>query len=300
MKGKILLAASLLGSCPALQAKELSFNVGAAETLGSQHYAGTSAYVKVKKDDYSLKPSYSQYHDDFSSGTYKTLAVRGAYDTKAFGLGATVGGTPKINGYSNVFFGVDGILSITPTGGKASKRIRGANQVENNARGSGLARIDLGAGLTHTTHRDDIGAAGRGRTNSVTLGQTDLSGSAGVEVLDNWLSLDVTKSVYDKDVAGLNARGSRVIVLPGLSSTIQGFPNTSASVRYEYEAFPIVVPYATYTHTTFLSGVGHSDSVKAGGYAEFDIVEVGGSYERYVQPGFPGRNFFSLSASARF
>jgi hypothetical protein len=262
----------------------LRVKTGITETVGSQHYAGTSVFARFSKDDFSVKPAYSQYHDDFSGGTYRTLSARGAYDTDRYGVGVKAGGTPDINGYSNTFFGADGSLELGPAEEDRKDEPHG----------------ELGGGLTHTTHREDIDASNRRLPSTVTLGQNDLNGWGAGEIKDNRLTLSLTKSVYDKNVANLQARGARVVMLAGLNQIVQGFPNASVNIEYEFEGIDHVTPFASYTHTTFVAGTPSSNAVKLGADAQVKAVGFGASYERYTQPTFPDRNFLALNGSLKF
>jgi hypothetical protein len=283
---KIMLAAlAVAAACAGLgHAEELQIKTGLTETLGSQHYAGTSLFARFASDGYSLKPAYSQYHDDFSQGTFKTVSVRGAYDADRWGAGLKAGGTPEVNGYSSAFFGVDGSAVLT---GDAAKK------------DSDSPRVEAGGGVTHTSHRDAVDARSRRLPSSVTVGQTDFNAWISGELRSHWLGLDATKSAYSRDLAAVSSRGSRVVMLSGLNETVQGFPNASATLRYEYEGWGAVVPFGSYTRTSFLLAP-HSDAVKVGADATRGAFGGGVAYERYAQASFPRRDFFSVSLSAKF
>ncbi len=287
------------------------FNGGAKGTAGTQSYFGSDWWAQLGKGDYSVKPMFSEYRSDTSSGTYKTVSARAAYDSKLFGAGLTLGGTPKVNGYSNGFVGVDAILSITPGLQGPTKRINSSSESAGPARGKGVARIDLGGAIKHYAHRDDLqaapGQAGRrggafvARSGGqLRLGETDFTASGGVSILDALLSIDLTKSVYDKNLTNLNARALQNVRLSGLASTIQGFPDTNTAVRLELGMLPLLTPYVTYVHTKYKLAQPDSNGVTAGVYAELDIVELSGSYEHLAQSGQPDENYYSLGASVRF
>lgn len=275
------------------------FNSGLKQTTGNNNYSGTSGYAHFGGDIH-FKPSFSTYHSDLSGGTFNTYALRAGYDMKLFGAGLTAGTTPKVNGYRNSFVGVDAAVSLTPTGSGPIKRIKGADQGGGAARGKGLARVDVGAGLLHTSHRDDLNAAGARRASVFKLGQTDLSASVGVSFLRNLLSLDLTKSFYDKDLAAATDRGGRVQAVTGLTAVVQGFPKTSASARLEMSMVPVVTPFISYTRTTFELSQPSSNAYAVGGFVELAILEVGASYQRYVQAGAADQNYYGLGASLRF
>lgn len=304
----VLLCAALCA--PARADSDFWFNGGARGTAGTHSYFGSDWWAQLGSGDLSVKPMFSEYHSDLSSGTYKTISARAAYDTKLLGLGLTVGGTPKENGYSNGFVGVDGTLSITPGMSGPVKRISSAQETSGPARGKGVARIDIGGAFLHTTHRDDLqavsGEAGmRGgrvasRGSTLSIGQNDLTGSVGVSVLDVLASVDVTKSIYSRDLAAVNARAAQVVRLTGVASAIQGFPDTSTSVRVELGMLPLITPYADYVHTKYELSQPDSNALTVGGYAELGIVEVSASYEHLAQSGQVDENYLSLGGTVRF
>lgn len=305
------LLAILALACAPARAGGWWFNGGARGTAGSQHYWGSDWWAKIGHEDYSVKPMFSLYRSDVSSGTYKTLSARAGYDTKLFGVGATVGGTPRTNGYSNTFFGFDGVVSLTPGARGPEKRISSSDESAGPARGKGLARVDLGGAFKHTTHRDSLQAATTGdagrrggravaRPSALSIGENDLTASAGVSVLDCLLSVDLTKSFYDRDLRGANPRALEAVRLSGLSSTVEGFPNTSTAVRAEAGMLPVVTPYVTFVHTRYELSQPDSNAVTVGAYVELGIVEASASLEHFVQPGQPNQNYGSLGATVRF
>lgn len=277
----------------------LSFDGSVGQTMGTQQYQGTHAMVKLFQSGISLTPSYSGYHSGISTGTFHTFSGRLGYDTGLFGVGATAGFTPRNNGYSNQFFGLDAVISVTPTGGGAPSRIRGSQRGKSGASGKGLARVDVGGGVTYISHRDNQGLTAA-RVSPLNIGQTNLNASVGVSFLDILLSADVTKSVYDHKLGSVGARPAQVQNLTGVDATTQGFPNTSTSIRAELPLLPLVTPYGVYTHTTF-QGTPRTDAYTVGGYVDLDMLMVTASYIRYVQvSGLPALNYFSLGAGLRF
>lgn len=281
----------------------LDTTAGLAQTFGSQNYLGTSAYVRLKKDEYSLKPSYSQFHSDLSGGSFRTISARAAYDVSRCGVGLTVGGTPEVNGYSSAFFGADGVVSAAPDG-DGGWLIGGSDGEQTRGGHEGLSRVDLGAEITRTAHHDQLEAVrvrrGAVPGGTVTIGQTDLRVSAGTEFLANWLSLDVTKSVYDRDLNAFSRNAAPVLRLTGLSSVIAGFPDKSVSLRYELDALPVVIPFASYTYTTFELDEPDSHALTGGAYVEIGAGELGASLQHYVQSGQPDQNLVSISGRMKF
>lgn len=278
-------------------ARAFFLKTGLKQTTGTGRYVATDVWAHFG-DDWSLKPRYSQYHSDSSSGTYKTLSLRAAYDTKLWGLGLSAGGTPKVNGYSNRFFAIDATVTITPTGGSKSKRTAGGSDQEE--RGKGLARVDLGAGLTHTTHQDEFQADGVRRARALNIGQTDLDASVSASLFRTVATVEVTKSLYDRDLNAQSPRAAQAVSRSGLASVIQGFPDTTAFARFELSMVPVVKPFVSYARTTFKLRQPHSDAYAVGGFAGLKFVELTASYERYVQAGRPSQNYFGLGAALKF
>lgn len=308
MTRMILLATLLLASSPAAAYFDASFT----QTFGSNRYRGTKLWADFGGDVH-FKPAFSVYRSDVSNGTYKTLSARLGYDTKQWGAGVTAGGSPKVEGYSNGFFGADLTFSLTPGGDRAVRRIPGSPEGKA-PKGRGLARIDVGGSLFHTKHRDETQApaappAGppdrrgpRRRAAAVTIGQTDLSANAGVSLAGLHVSAEATVSRYDKDLDALAASPAAVTRLPGLAAVIQGFPKASLNAQLELGLLPMVDPYVSITRTKFqMSGVPDSTAVTIGASAGFEIVEVHGSIERYLPGGgSAAQTYVGLGAGVRF
>lgn len=143
---KASLFAVFLASMPAVPARAF-VRAGVKQTLGSQKYAGTCFFGDIGRD-FHVRPSYNQYRSDVSSGTYKTIAVRLGYDQDSWGVGFTGGGSPKVNNYSNRFFGVDGVFSFSPGSGGPRRRLVNVREGEGPAGGeSGRNYVSLGATL---------------------------------------------------------------------------------------------------------------------------------------------------------
>jgi hypothetical protein len=282
------------------QASAVWFNAGVKEISGNQDYNGVNGSAQLGVGDFSFKPMFGSFHSNVSTGTLSTYSLRAGYDTKLFGVGITGGLTPSVNGYSNEFGGVDAALSITPSGEGARQRIGGRDQSGGPAQGEGLARIDLGGAVVFTNHRDHYGLTNQALGSAVDLGQTDLTGSAGVSLLKNLLSVDVTKSFYDHKPGTYNMRAPRVENITGLSQVIQGYPDTSANVKLVMSLLPVIKPFVGYTHTTFDAGVACSHDYAAGISVELEILELSASYQRYVQQGQTDHNYFTLGAAVRF
>ena len=309
-----LVAVMFLAAAPA-RADGIWFNGGAKGTVGTEEYRGVDASAQIGGDSFSIRPMFSEYSSTATVGTFKTASVRLGYDTNIFGIGVTGGGTPRVNGYSNVFGGVDAVLSFTPGSGGPMRRITPSQGSAGGARGEGLTRIDLGVSFMHTAHRDsfqahDAGQVGlRGpagtltvnpRSSAFTIGQNDLTGSVGIKLLGLLFSGSFTKTVYDKDLAANLVRALPVERLSGQDVTTQGMPDTNTAFRAEMDQLPLITPWASYVHTRYKLGQNNSNAVSVGLNVELSILEVVASVEHLAQVGAADRNYASLGANIRF
>lgn len=309
---KLFAVAVLAALCAApARADDWWFNGGAKGTAGSQSYFGSDWWAQLGDGAWSLKPMYDEFHNDLSTGTYDTFSARLGYDTEHFGVGVLGGGTPKVSGYSNSFGGVDAVVSLLPGGRGPVSRINSSQAAGGGAQGAGLARVDLGASWKYTDNRDAFEAApgqagvrGGGIVahpgNALSIGENDLTGSVGVGLMDALISVDVTKSLYGKDLTADNPRAFQVVRLNGLSQAVQGIPELNVAARVELDMIPIVKPYLSYVKTTYELNQPNSNGVVAGVYTELGILEVAGSYENFEQLGQPDQNFLTLGGTVRF
>lgn len=311
MRNLLLAAALVAVSSPA----RAFFDASLTQTFGSNKYVGVRAWADVG-DAFHVKPQFSVYKSDLSNGTYKTFQARGAYDTKVWGAGLTAGGTPKTNGYSNRFVGADVNFSLTPGKGGQIRRLTDDPEGKG-PKGSGLARVDVGGALFHTTHVDEMQLAPggprdnrgpgsgilrpRARATSVKIGQTDVTVNAGVSVLETLLTAELTTSRYNRDLNAIAAAPAAAVRLAGLSSIIQGFPKNVFMARVDLGMLPIVEPYLSLTRTSFFLGAPASTGVTLGATAGFEIIEVHGSLETYNPGGGSARQTYaSIGAGVRF
>lgn len=312
MKTVFAAAVAVLCALPA----RASVTAGVDQTLGTAGYRKTKVRASIDLGDaFYLAPSFSTYHSDRSSGSYRTFGLRAGYETGPLALGAGIAVQPKTNGYKREEFGGDVTFSLTPGGSSYGRKMAGPSSGGEETFGSGLAAVDVGAGLSFIRHSDDFQAATGGtsgmgsgrrdrstvaRTATATFGQVDFSVFAGLRFLIAEASVELTKSRYDKNLEALNARESQALDLSGVESTVQGFPDTSANARLSWKSLPLVKPYVSYTRTTFKLGSAPSNAYEVGAKAGFDMVTVKAGYERYAQRGFDDQNFYTLGASLNF
>lgn len=268
-------------------------NANIEETLGNQNYVGTK--VKGTLDlpnEFYFQPSFSLYHDDLSSGTYKTFSGRLGYDEDSWGAGTTLGGSPKTNGYGNLFFGADGARYIKP-GGK------------DETFGFGLSEADLGGGLTLTDHVDDFEQSPKGkgtvqRASALHVLEADFDFNA-LLIFQRWsLKLDFTQSVYNKNLESENARAARIAALAGLSGIIQGFPDQNFNVMWKWLDIRFLTPYLSFTHTTFEIGTPVANSYEVGTLGNYRRFRWKLAFEKIVQKINPDLNLFTVGAGITF
>ena len=299
LSAAVLAAAALAPS----SARAFFIQPSLTQLSGSHGYEGTDASVDVGGAIH-LMPAFSEYHSDLSGGqTYKTYSLRAAYDTGLWGVGLTGGATPGVSGqtssFKQNFYGVDGTISLGPGTGKVSRlrqyQAQGAAGLTNmSSAPEGLAGVDLGAGVMHYDETNaSVSGAGLSR-----IGQTNLRGSAGAAILDNILTLDITKSVYNGTLTA--SAPDQAQIIQGVNAVVQGFPDTSVSLKLAMGMLPLVTPYISYTHTTFKNGVGASGAYVVGGAVNLLMLNVHAFYERYTQVGGQNQNFVGIGAGLNF
>lgn len=270
----------------AVPARGYRLDSGIRQTWGTNNYRATSFSADFG-DDFHYSPSYSQYSSDTSSGTFRTYAMELAYDTDNFGLSASGGVTPRVAGYASYFWGLHGTLG------------RELNDDWS---------IDLGGGYLRTVHDDEFQIEARGRRNgrefiirrpaSFTMTQNDASLSASVGYRIHTWSVEGTRSFYDKDLAQVSARSSQVNTLAGINASVQGFPKSSAYLKWKVKFHDVFKPYVTYTRTVFEINQPHSSTYGIGFNSKIrEIWDAGISYQRYVQSGSPPQDYYKSSLS---
>lgn len=273
----------LLAATPA---RGYRLDSGIRQTWGSNNYHSTQFSADFG-DNFHYTPSYSQYSSDTSSGTYRTYGMEMAYDTDNFGISASGGVTPKINGYESYYWGLNGTLG---------------KELNNDW------SFDVGGGYLRTMHIDDFQLEVRGRRNgrefvqrrpaAFSLTQNDASLSASVGYRIHALSLEVSRSFYDRDLAKISARSAQVNALAGINATVQGFPKSSAFIKWKSSFHTYFKPFVSYTRTAFEVNQPHSNAYGAGFTSKIrKIWDAGLSYQRYVQAGSPHQDYFKASWS---
>lgn len=264
------------------------------QTVGSGNYSGTYAAADFG-DDFHLKPAFNTYHSDTSSGTFNTYSLDASYEWDEVGLTVTGGFTPTVSNYNNHYLGgrVSRFFDFGSSTG-TQPFIRGAV---------------LNAGLTQTIHGEIVTTpaviSGTSKIPAATITrriqETDVEGSAAVTTFDLRTTFDLTKSVYDQDLAALSARAAAVVRLAGLNQTIQGFPDFNGLLKIELKNWESVTPYVSYDYTSFKAGQPTAATYGIGvtTWGPSDL-KLDAGYQRYAQRHNADINYYSLSASWRF
>jgi hypothetical protein len=289
----------LIACCAAFapaQAGAFFADAGYTETLGSGRYHGGTAFVDLGSD-FHVKPSYSYYNSETSEGTWHSVKTRLAYDKGPLGLGLTLGMAPKKTGYSTKSAGMDVSVSVGLGGDKESKE--------------GLGRLTLGAGVLRTFHKDVYNfpagqrfVLGRlrnlpAKSGTIEATQTDASANASLSAFYNVLSVECTKSFYNRPLNDSNIMSRLIIRNAGAESTIMGFPEFNTYARLSTSFLPVVTPFVTYTHTTYRLQP-HAHDYGVGADVEFWKVQVTGSFEKYRTEDAADQNYYSLGATFKF
>lgn len=295
MRASALLALFL--AVPPAQAIDL----GLRQTFGKDGYKGTNVYGEFDSGPLSLRPEADIYSTDFTQGTYKTVSARLGYDTSVLGLGVTAGVTPENDGYKNAFGGADAVVTLSGTGG-GSRRIRTSGSGAPRGTTQGLARIDVGAGVLVTDHEDQFGASHAALSSENKLVQTDLNLFAGMSFAGLNLSGNFTTSSYDKTIDATFRPAPR-LALNGIDTRVQGYPETSLTLRGELPFLPMINPFAVFNRTTYKSSPVTTNTYGVGGSIGLQMLELYGSFEVTHPTGASGLSDVSgvtVGASLRF
>ena len=283
------------------------------QTRGSRHYVSSTGSVDFGTDDLHFKPSVTGFRSDDSTGTFKTYEARATYAVGKYEVALTGGFSPRVNGYANRFLGLEGSTSFEFEKGAPDRPAENEardEKTEPSKRKFAISRVDLSGGITKTEHSDEfsgtINKKGqlvlvRSTTSTLDVGQTDFEGTIGIDITAARLEADLTKSVYNKDIARVGARAAQVTQLSGLTSTVQGFPDLNANARVDLQLFEAATPWFSYTYTTYKVQQPNSRAGAVG----VDAVPVDGlsltaSFQRVVQAGQPTKDYVTLQAGYRF
>ena len=284
MKKTFITAAML--ACVSINAAAY-FDGGVNRTTGPGGYSGTNLNLIIGSGNLAIEPSLASYTSDALDKTYRTYALRGAWEAEKYTVAGFAGGTPAVDNYSNKFAGGDITFSLTPGSGGHS-RLAGPGSRGGARGGTGVTRIDIGAGLKYTLHTLTVGA-----TDKETA-QTEGSLFAGAKILMVNLSASYTGYNYgDKDAA---LQGS----VPGLNFVLVGlYPKSSVNVKLDLPGYTMVTPFVSYTGTKYKSGVDNSSAYLFGAYIDLSMVTANVGYQIFDN-GSSKDSFITLGAGIKF
>lgn len=294
LTGVLLFAGAFFMS---LTAASAYFDGGLSATTGADGYSGSDVFVVIGSDDMWLKPALSSYKSDNTNGTFKTYSLRGGYDKERYSIAGGFGSTPENDGYKNSYVESDITFSLTE-GGSRKERLAGPQSARSGGGGKGLTRVDVGAAAKYIMHENAYDVGSIKRTKSLSINQTDLTAFAGVSFLKSRLRASYTASSYGKTLTATN-RSAQSINVTGLTSTIQGFPESSVNIRFDWSSMPFVSPFASYTKTKFKLSQKDSKSYCFGAYMDLSMLELNASYEIYDN-GSDKDSYFTLGAGIKF
>jgi hypothetical protein len=285
-----VLACVLMLSAAAVRAEEGDakplWKSGVRGTVGSGGYAGRGAYLQFG-DLWRVKGSYSDYRYDGSTGTTRTLSLRGSYQGESLSAGLTASAVPRNDSYANRSLGADGSWTFVLDDGDEP---------------SGLEELELGAFWGQTRHSQIVPATrALPRERDVIINQHDLGVTAAVTAWDATLSVDAFRSVYDQDFGDLPAAARRIPRLGETASLVNGFPERSGTARLEYGRWKAFAPYVSLTATRYKIQPQPASTTGGAGaaikYAGFGL-DLG--YEVVRQKGSPDTKYFNFGGSVKF
>lgn len=263
------------------------FNGGVSATTGPDGYRGTKLDLVIGSGNLAIQPSLANYTWDGLDKAFRTYGVRCAWEAAKYTVGGEAGATPEANGYSNTYAGGDITFSLTPgSGGKS--RLAGPGSRGASRGGEGVTRIDFGASLKATMHKNTSGASDL-KTN-----QTQASLFAGAKVLMANLSASYTGYAY-----GAEDTAAVINPVPGQNFAYAANPKSSVNARLDLPGYPLLTPFVAYTGTKYKGGVKDSSAYLFGAYIDLNMVTANVSYQIFDN-GTDNDSFISLGAGVKF
>ena len=263
------------------------FDGGITGTTGPDGYRATKLNLVVGSGSLAIEPSIASYTSDALDKTYRTYGVRGAWEAEKYTVGGEVGATPEVNGYSSNYAGADITFSLTPCSG-GNSRLAGPGSRGATRGGQGVTRIDVGASLRQTMHKNTAGIS------DLKTGQTQASLFVGAKVLMDNLSGSFTGYSYGAQdaVAAINP-------VPGHNFAYPANPRSSVNVRLDLPGYPMVTPFVAYTAAKYKNGVKDSSAYLLGAYINLSMVMANVGYQIFNN-GSGKDSFLSFGAGVRF
>lgn len=267
-------------------AKPIGIKTGVRGTIGTGGYVGRGAYLQYG-DAWRLKGSYSDYRYDGSTGTTRTVGLRASYQGENLSVGLNASVTPRNDNYANRSFGADGGWTFTLNEGREDS--------------SGLEDFELGAFWSQTRHSQIIPGNAALPERDINLNQHDLGVSAALTGWDVTLSVDASRSIYDKEFSNLPTASLRFRRLTEAASLVNGFPERAGSARLEYGRWRACVPYISAAATRYsIQPQPASLTAGAGVALKYGGLGVDLGYELVRQKGADDTKYFSFGGSFKF
>ena len=296
------LLAGLILVCSAVPARAV-FLGGVDQSFGKRDYKGTDVYAGVNLGGFSITPEYRRWSDQDSNGGFNEAQARVGYDMRWFGAGVTAGGTARHEQYSNAFGGADFAFTISPMGDTSVRRIGGSGRAAAPT-GKGLARVDFGAGVMATHHKQEADASlGIG---AASLNQTDLNAFVGGSFLDILVSARYSKSRYSVDLKNNAVPVPQYESIAGhLFYNGAGYPDQTVLLSAEFGMLPLVAPFVNFARTSYMEQLagfkpGDTRAYTAGVRVGLDMLSLQASYQRLSVTGGDDTNYTSIGAGLRF
>lgn len=268
------------------ETEPIGVKASARATLGTGGYLGRGAGLQYGRD-WQIKGSYSDYRFDGSTGTMRTMGLRGSFQGESLSLGVSASVTPRNDAYANRAYGADAGWTFI---------------LDDSDEPSGLEDLDLSAWWSQTRHSQIVPATPALPTRrDVIINQNDFGVAAALTGWDTTLSVDAFRSVYDQDFNDLPAAARRRPRLAETAALVNGFPERGGSARLDYSRWRAFSPYISLATTrykiqpqpaTVTAGAGAA--LAHGGFS----LDVG--YELVRQKGSDDTKYLSFSGSFRF
>ncbi len=261
------------------------FDGGLTGTTGPGGYKGMNLNLVIGSGNLALEPSLVTYTSDALNNTFRTYALRAAWEAEKYTVAGFAGTTPKVNNYTNVFAGGDITFSLTPGSGGHS-RLAGPGSRGGASSGKGVTRIDVGVGVKQTLHTDSSGATDK------KTGQTEGSLFAGAKILMVNLSASYTGYKYgDEDFAPQ-------VFVSGLNFVQAAKPRSSVNVKLDLPGQPLVTPFVSYTGSKY-KGAEDSSAYLFGAYIDLSMVTANVGYQIFSQNSH-SNSFITVGAGLKF
>lgn len=268
------------------ESEPIGVKAAARGTVGTGGYLGRGASLQYGQG-WQIKGSYADYRFDGSTGTMRTIGLRGSYQGESLAVGLTASVTPRSDSYANRAYGADGGWTFV---------------LDDSEEPSGLEELDLGAWWSQTRHSQLVPSTpALPVARDIVINQHDFGVSAALTAWDTTLSVDAFRSIYDQDFNDIPAAARRRPRLAETASLVNGFPDRGALARLDYSRWRLASPYISFAATRYAiqpqpasATAGAGVALRHGGFA----VDLG--YEVVRQKGSDDTKYFNFGGSFRF